>query len=94
MYNIIVQATEETACFFHTSHDFPLHIVGVFNTTWLEFKDMAQDPLVSRDPVSASCNRRQDEVLETQTYSLFTNEHTAICPLRWRLSNGLGMYLS
>ena len=29
----------------------------VFSTTWLEFKDMAQDPLVRREPVSASCNR-------------------------------------
>jgi transposase len=27
-----------------------------FSTTWLEFKDMAQDPLVRREPVSASCN--------------------------------------
>ena len=38
----------------------------VFSTTWLEFKDMAQDPLVRREPVSASCNRRPDEGLETQ----------------------------
>ena len=30
---------------------------------------MAQYPLVSREPVSASCNRRPDEVLETQKYS-------------------------
>jgi transposase len=44
----------------------------VFSTTWLEFKDMAQDPLVSREPASASCNRRPDEVLETQKYSLYT----------------------
>jgi hypothetical protein len=42
----------------------------VFSTTWLEFKDMAQDPLVRREPVSASCNRRPDEGLETQKYSL------------------------
>jgi hypothetical protein len=28
------------------------------STTWLEYKDMAQDPLGSREPVSASCNRR------------------------------------
>jgi hypothetical protein len=41
----------------------------VFSTTWLEFKDMAQDP-VRREPVSASCNRRPDEGLETQKYSL------------------------
>ena len=41
----------------------------VFSTTWLEFKDMMQDPLVSREPVSASCNRRPDEVLETQKYA-------------------------
>ena len=58
--------------------------------TWLEFKDMAQDPLVRREPVSASCNRRPDEGLETQTYSLYPNEHPANCLLRWRLSNGLG----
>ena len=50
---------------------------------------MAQDPLVSREPVSASCNRRPDKVLETQKYSLYTKEHPANCPLRWRLSNGL-----
>jgi hypothetical protein len=28
----------------------------VFSMTWLEFKDMAQDPLVRQEPVSASCN--------------------------------------
>ena len=53
-----------------------------FSTTWLEFKDMAQDPLVSREPVSASCNRRPNEVLETQKYSLCTKEHPANCFLR------------
>ena len=62
----------------------------VLSTTWLEFKDMAQDPLVRREPVSASCNRRPDEGLETQKYSLFHKEHPANCPLWWRLSNGLG----
>ena len=41
----------------------------VFSTTWFEIKDMAQDPLVRREPVSASCNRRPDEGLETQKYS-------------------------
>ena len=51
---------------------------------------MAQDPLVSGEPVSASCNRRLDEVLETQKYSLCTKEHPANCPFRLRLSNGLG----
>jgi hypothetical protein len=31
------------------------HIFGmVFSMTWLEFKDMAQDPLVRREPVSSS----------------------------------------
>ena len=35
--------------------------------TWLEFKDMAQDPLVRREPVSASCNRRPDEDLDKNT---------------------------
>jgi hypothetical protein len=65
----------------------------VFSTTWLEFKDMAQDPLVRREPVSASCNRRPDEGLETQKYSLYLKEHPANCSLRWRLSNGLG-YIS
>jgi transposase len=62
----------------------------VFSTTCLEFKDMAQDPLVRREPVSASCNRRPDEGLETHKYSLYPKEHPANCPLRWRLSNGLG----
>jgi transposase len=62
----------------------------VLSTTWLEFKDMAQDPLVRRGPVSASCNRRPDEGLETQQYSLYYKEHPASCPLRWRLGNGLG----
>jgi hypothetical protein len=55
---------------------------------------MAQDPLVRQEPVSASCNRRPDEGLETQKYSLYHKEHPANCPLRWRLSNGLGVYLS
>jgi hypothetical protein len=62
----------------------------VCSTTWLEFKDMAQYPLVRREPVSASCNRRPNEGLETQKYSLYLKEHTAKCPLRWRLSNRLG----
>jgi hypothetical protein len=53
---------------------------------------MAQDPLVRQEPVSASCNRRPDEGLETQKYSLYHKEHPANCPLRW--SNGLGVYLS
>jgi hypothetical protein len=44
-------------------------------STWLEFKDMAQDPLVRREPVSASCNRWPDEGLETQKYSLYPKEH-------------------
>jgi hypothetical protein len=66
----------------------------VFSMTWLEFKDMAQDPLVRREPVSASCNRRLDEGLETKKYSLYPKEHPANCPLRWRLSNGLEVYLS
>jgi hypothetical protein len=69
-------------------------LVMVFSTTWLESKDMAQDPLVRREPVSPSCNRRPDEGLETQIYSLYPKEHPANCPLRWRLSNGLGVYLS
>ena len=51
---------------------------------------MAQDPLVRREPVSASCNRRPDEGLETQKYSLYPREHPANCSLRWKLSNGLG----
>jgi transposase len=35
-----------------------------------------------------------DEGLETQKYSLSPREHPANCPLRWRLSNGLEVYLS
>jgi hypothetical protein len=31
----------------------------VLSTTWLEFKDMAEDPLVKREPVSDSCKRRR-----------------------------------
>ena len=62
----------------------------VFSPTWLEFKDMAQDPLVRREPVSASCNRRSDEGLETHKCSLYHKERLANCPLRWKLSNGLG----
>ena len=49
----------------------------VFSTTWLEFKDMTQDPLVRREPVSASCNRRPREGLETHKYSLYPKEHPA-----------------
>jgi hypothetical protein len=41
----------------------------VLSTTWLEFKDMAQDPLDRREQVSASCKRRPNEGLETQKYS-------------------------
>ena len=55
---------------------------------------MAQDPLVRRESVSASCNRLPDEGLETQKYSQYPKEHPANCPLWWRLSNGLGVYLS
>jgi hypothetical protein len=62
----------------------------VFSTTWLQFKEMAQDPLARREPVSASCNRRHDDGLETQHYSLCPKEYPANCPLRWGLSNGLG----
>ena len=62
----------------------------VLSTTWLEFKDMAQDPLVKPELVSASCNRRPDEGLETQKYSLYPKEHSANCPSRGKLSNGLG----
>jgi hypothetical protein len=51
---------------------------------------MAQEPLVRRDQVSASCNRLANEGLETQKYSLFPKEHPADCPVRWRLSNALG----
>ena len=51
---------------------------------------MAQDPLVRREQVSASCNRGPDEGLETQKYSLYPKEHPANCTLRWRLSNCLG----
>ena len=52
----------------------------VFSTTWLEFKDMAQGSLVRREPVSASCNRRPDEGLETQKYSLYPKELQPIVP--------------
>ena len=32
------------------------------------FRDMAQNPLIRREPVTASCNRLSDEGLETQKY--------------------------
>jgi transposase len=51
---------------------------------------MAQEPLIRRELVSTSCNRRPDEGLETQQYSLYPKEHPDTCPLRWRRSNGLG----
>ena len=51
---------------------------------------MAQDPLVRQELVAASCNRRPDEGLETQKYSLYPKGHPTSCTLRWRLSNGLG----
>ena len=38
---------------------------------------MTQDPLVRREPVSASCNRRPHEGLETHKYSLYPKEHPA-----------------
>jgi hypothetical protein len=41
---------------------------------------MAQYPLVRREPVSASCNRRPDEGLETQKYSLYPKEHQTTVP--------------
>ena len=75
-------------------YHYTVDIDNTFGTMWLEFKEMAQDPLVRREPVSASCNRRPDEGLETQKYSQYPKEHPANCPLRWRLSNGLGVYLS
>jgi transposase len=43
----------------------------LFSTTWLKFMDMAQDQLVRRETISASCIRRLDEGLETQKYSLY-----------------------
>jgi hypothetical protein len=49
----------------------------VFSTAWLEFKDMAQDPLVRQEPVSASCNRRPDEGLETNGIRL-TKRYNAL----------------
>jgi transposase len=65
-------------------------LVDRHRRTRLEFKDMAQDALIRREPVSASCNRQPNEGLETQKYSLYPKEHPANCPLRYRLSNGLG----
>ena len=62
----------------------------VFITTRLKFKDMAQYPLVKREPVSASCNRRPNEGLETPKYSLYPKESQTNCPLRRRFSDGLG----
>jgi hypothetical protein len=58
--------------------------IGQPVTTWLEFKGMAQDPLVRRESVSASCNRRPMRVWR----------HKNTPYTRWRLSNGLGVYLS
>jgi hypothetical protein len=41
---------------------------------------MAQYPLVRREPFSSSCNRRPDEGLETQKYSLYPKEHPTTVP--------------
>ena len=62
-------------------------------TLGMVFRDMAQNPLIRREPVSASCNQRSDEGLETQKYSRYPKKHPANCPLRWRLSNGWGVSL-
>jgi hypothetical protein len=72
----------------------------VFSTTWLEFKDMAPDPFVRREPISASCNRRPDEGLETQKYSLYPRNIQPTVPyggsvMVWgRISHEVGGYWS
>jgi hypothetical protein len=72
------------------------HIIGLYMFSHqsadysIVVAHMAQDPLVEREPVSASCNRRPDEGLETHKYSLYPKEHPVNGPLRWRLSNVLG----
>ena len=38
-------------------------------TLGMVLRDMAQNPLIRREPVSASCNRLSDEGLESQKYS-------------------------
>ena len=55
---------------------------------------LMEDPLVGREPVSASCNRWTNEGLETEKYGVYPKEHPANCPLRWRLGNDMGVYLS
>jgi hypothetical protein len=62
----------------------------VFRATWFEFEVLAYDPLVGREPVSASCNRWTNESLETGKYGVFPKEYPANCPLRWRLSKDMG----
>jgi hypothetical protein len=44
----------------------------VFSVTWFEFEDLAQDPLVEREPVSASCNRCRNESLEAKKNKAYT----------------------
>jgi hypothetical protein len=50
------------------------------------------DPLVGREPVSASCNRWTNESLETEKNGLYPKEHPANCPLGLRLSNDMRVY--
>ena len=66
----------------------------VLSATWFEFEDHAYDPLVGREQVSASCNRWTNESLETEKYDFYLKEHQANCPLGWRLSNDMRVYLS
>ena len=51
------------------------------------------DPLVGREPVSASCNRWTNESLETEQNGLCPKEHPAKCPLDWSLCNAMRVYL-
>jgi hypothetical protein len=41
----------------------------VLSATWFKFEDLAYDPLVGREPVSASCTRWTNESLETEKYA-------------------------
>jgi hypothetical protein len=51
------------------------------------------DPLVGREPVSASCNPLTNESLETEQNGLYPKEHPAKCPLGCSLGNDMRVYL-
>jgi len=66
----------------------------VFSAKRFAFEDLAYDPLVGRESVSASFNRWTNESLETKNTAYTPKKHPANCSLGWRLSNDMRVYLS